>query len=88
MMGLFDYNPPDPTMLAKDYKPGILDALWYDPDDRRYNYDDDPHAYDTTAAHLEFMEALESNPNAAAPPGYDPMIEAEDREIARMRRGD
>ncbi len=89
-MGIFDADAPDATVLPRNYKAGFLDDWWYDESDRRYCLDG-PNAvsedvYETTRMHQEFMKALESNPNAAAPPGYDPMIEAEDREIARIRR--
>lgn len=36
---------------------------------------------------LDFQDALASNPNASAPPGMPPDIEAEEREIARMNNG-
>lgn len=88
-MGLFDYNPPDATVLPPDYEPGFLDDWWYDPDDRRYCLSGpnacSPEAYWTTKDAQTFRSALEGNPNAPAPPGFDPDIEHEERESARRR---
>ena len=89
MSALFD-DVPNSKVLPEDYKAGILDYIWYDEQDRRYCLDGplacSQEDYYSTKQHFEFMEKLKKNPNAPAPEGYPPEIEAEDRYIAQLER--